>query len=39
MNNDLLSTISEKLQQATKQSLLDRRREKVEAEEQAAAIE
>jgi hypothetical protein len=39
MNNELLNTISEKLQQATKSSLLERKREKQEAEQHMAAIE
>lgn len=37
MNNELLS-ISEKLQQAARYSVQERRREKVEAEEQVLAI-
>lgn len=39
MNSELLSTISEKLQQATKYSVLEKKREKMEAEQHMAAIE
>lgn len=39
MNSDLLTTISEKLQQATKFSVLEKKREKMEAEQHVAAIE
>jgi hypothetical protein len=38
MNSELLTSISEKLQHATRTSVLERKREKIEAEEQIAAI-
>lgn len=39
MNTEMLNTISEKLQQAKRQTAQEKRREKEEAEAQVAAIE
>ena len=38
MNNELLMTISEKLQQASRHTQIERRRERMEAEQHLAAI-